>query len=84
MPDYQFFPKRLHDLLQKEVYYYQQTIKFKIPREKWDNSKEAIKKQKSKQRKIDLAKPLTEEELEEKEELFEQVNNKSIQNFTIF
>lgn len=57
-----------------EVYYYQQTIKYKIPREQWNDSKDAIKQQKAEQKKIDNARPLTDAELEEKEILLEQVN----------
>ncbi|KAG5684431.1 hypothetical protein PVAND_013665 [Polypedilum vanderplanki] len=54
--DFQFFSPRLHELFDKEVYYYRKSIG-------WRESK------RDEQRKIDEAEPLTEEEIAEKETL---------------
>ncbi|KAG5844891.1 hypothetical protein ANANG_G00132980 [Anguilla anguilla] len=68
--DFQFFPPRLFELLEKEILYYRKTIGYKVPRNPdIPNSAQA---QKEEQRKIDEADPLSEEELEEKENLLSQ------------
>ncbi|XP_006629564.2 SWI/SNF-related matrix-associated actin-dependent regulator of chromatin subfamily A member 5 [Lepisosteus oculatus] len=68
--DFQFFPPRLFELLEKEILYYRKTIGYKVPRNpELPNSAQA---QKEEQSKIDEAEPLTEEELEEKEKLLTQ------------
>ncbi|KAM7332883.1 hypothetical protein ACRRTK_009591 [Alexandromys fortis] len=56
--DFQFFPPRLFELLEKEILYYRKTIGYKA--------------QKEEQLKIDEAEPLNDEELEEKEKLLTQ------------
>nr|CAI5828700.1 unnamed protein product [Callosobruchus analis] len=55
--DFQFFPPRLFELLDQEIYFYRP---------------EASKQQKEEQRKIDESEPLTEEEQQEKENLLTQ------------
>ncbi|XP_057187243.1 SWI/SNF-related matrix-associated actin-dependent regulator of chromatin subfamily A member 5 [Triplophysa rosa] len=68
--DFQFFPPRLFELLEKEILYYRKTIGYKVPRNPdLPNSAQA---QKEEQAKIDEAEPLNEEELEEKENLLSQ------------
>ncbi|KAJ8262167.1 hypothetical protein GJAV_G00163270 [Gymnothorax javanicus] len=68
--DFQFFPPRLFELLEKEILFYRKTIGYKVPRNpEIPNSAQA---QKEEQRKIDEADPLSEEELEEKENLLSQ------------
>uniref|UniRef100_A0A0N5AGX8 SWI/SNF related, matrix associated, actin dependent regulator of chromatin, subfamily a, member 5 n=1 Tax=Syphacia muris TaxID=451379 RepID=A0A0N5AGX8_9BILA len=71
--DFQFYPKRLLDLLEKEVYLHRKTIGYKVAQKQPDlPAKEAEKKQKEEQKKIDSAVPLTEEEQTEKAELLTQ------------
>ncbi|XP_060913340.1 SWI/SNF-related matrix-associated actin-dependent regulator of chromatin subfamily A member 5 [Labrus mixtus] len=68
--DFQFFPPRLFELLEKEILFYRKTIGYKVPRNpELPNSAQA---QKEEQAKIDEAEALTEEELEEKENLLQQ------------
>ncbi|XP_030048100.1 SWI/SNF-related matrix-associated actin-dependent regulator of chromatin subfamily A member 5 [Microcaecilia unicolor] len=68
--DFQFFPPRLFELLEKEILYYRKTIGYKVPRNpELPNSAQA---QKEEQLKIDEAEPLNDEELEEKEKLLTQ------------
>uniref|UniRef100_A0A3B1IBT3 SNF2 related chromatin remodeling ATPase 5 n=1 Tax=Astyanax mexicanus TaxID=7994 RepID=A0A3B1IBT3_ASTMX len=68
--DFQFFPPRLFELLEKEILYYRKTIGYKVPRNpELPNSAQV---QKEEQAKIDEAEPLNEEELEEKENLLSQ------------
>ncbi|XP_025201140.1 chromatin-remodeling complex ATPase chain Iswi [Melanaphis sacchari] len=66
--DFQFFPTRLFDLLDQEIYYYRQTVGYKVPKNS-ELGADAAKIQKEEQRKIDEAQPLTEEEQAEKEVL---------------
>ncbi|VDD97846.1 unnamed protein product, partial [Enterobius vermicularis] len=70
--DFQFYPKRLFDLLEKEVYLHRKTIGYKAQKQPDLPTKEAEKKQKEEQKKIDSALPLTEEEQAEKAELLTQ------------
>ncbi|XP_043829923.1 probable global transcription activator SNF2L1 isoform X4 [Dromiciops gliroides] len=68
--DFQFFPPRLFELLEKEILYYRKTIGYKVPRNpELPNSAQA---QKEEQKKIDEAEPHTSEETEEKEKLLTQ------------
>ncbi|XP_050533730.1 chromatin-remodeling complex ATPase chain Iswi-like [Daktulosphaira vitifoliae] len=64
--DFQFFPTRLFDLLDQEIYYYRQTVGYKVPKNP-ELGSDAVKMQKEEQKKIDEAQPLTEEEQAEKE-----------------
>ncbi|XP_041959644.1 LOW QUALITY PROTEIN: SWI/SNF-related matrix-associated actin-dependent regulator of chromatin subfamily A member 5 [Alosa alosa] len=68
--DFQFFPPRLFELLEKEILYYRKTIGYKVPRN--PDQPNSAQVQKEEQAKIDEAEPLTEEELEEKENLLTQ------------
>ncbi|XP_010859714.1 PREDICTED: probable global transcription activator SNF2L1 [Bison bison bison] len=69
--DFQFFPPRLFELLEKEILYYRKTIGYKVPRNP-DIPNPAVA-QREEQKKIDGAEPLTPEETEEKEKLLTQV-----------
>lgn len=69
--DFQFFPPRLFELLEKEILYYRKTIGYKVPRNP-DIPNQAVA-QREEQKKIDEAEPLTPEETEEKEKLLTQV-----------
>lgn len=68
--DFQFFPPRLFELLEKEILYYRKTIGYKVPRN--PDLPNSAQMQKEEQAKIDEAEPLNEEELEEKENLLSQ------------
>ncbi|XP_008570617.1 PREDICTED: probable global transcription activator SNF2L1 isoform X2 [Galeopterus variegatus] len=68
--DFQFFPPRLFELLEKEILYYRKTIGYKVPRNP-DVPNPALA-QREEQKKIDGAEPLTPEETEEKERLLTQ------------
>ncbi|XP_053552387.1 SWI/SNF-related matrix-associated actin-dependent regulator of chromatin subfamily A member 5-like, partial [Bombina bombina] len=68
--DFQFFPPRLFELLEKEILYYRKTIGYKVPRN--PELPNAAQAQKEDQQKIDEAEVLNDEELEEKEKLLTQ------------
>ncbi|XP_048192307.1 probable global transcription activator SNF2L1 isoform X5 [Perognathus longimembris pacificus] len=68
--DFQFFPPRLFELLEKEILYYRKTIGYKVPRN--PETPNPVLAQKEEQKKIDGAEPLTPEETEEKEKLLTQ------------
>ncbi|XP_073498389.1 SWI/SNF-related matrix-associated actin-dependent regulator of chromatin subfamily A member 5 [Phyllobates terribilis] len=68
--DFQFFPPRLFELLEKEILYYRKTIGYKVPRN--PDLPNAAQAQKEEQLKIDEAEPLNDEELDEKEKLLTQ------------
>ncbi|VDN01321.1 unnamed protein product [Thelazia callipaeda] len=74
--DFQFYPKRLFELLEKEVYLHRKTIGYKAQKQPDLSPKEAEKKQKEEQKKIDNAAPLTEAEQDEKNQLLKQGQNK--------
>ncbi|KAI4462666.1 snf2/rad54 helicase family [Holotrichia oblita] len=69
--DFQFFPPRLFELLDQEIYYYRKTLGYKVPKNP-ELGPEASKQQKEEQRKIDESEPLTEDEQQEKESLLTQ------------
>lgn len=69
--DFQFFPPRLFELLDQEIYYYRKTVGYKVPKNT-ELGSEATKIQREEQRKIDDAEPLSEEEMAEKESLLTQ------------
>lgn len=97
--DFQFFPPRLFELLEKEILFYRKTIGYKVQRWffRWEQDLLSLEMhlsrsvalflqvprnpdipnsaqvQKEEQAKIDEAEALTEEELEEKENLLQQV-----------
>ncbi|XP_021043177.1 probable global transcription activator SNF2L1 isoform X3 [Mus pahari] len=68
--DFQFFPPRLFELLEKEILYYRKTIGYKVPRNP-EIPNPAIA-QREEQKKIDGAEPLTPQETEEKDKLLTQ------------
>ncbi|XP_031550358.1 SWI/SNF-related matrix-associated actin-dependent regulator of chromatin subfamily A member 5-like [Actinia tenebrosa] len=68
--DYQFFPPRLFELLDKEIYAFRKSIGYKMPLDYDDPNAEENRKQE--QQLIDDAEPLTEEEVEEKEQLLQE------------
>ncbi|XP_062334049.1 SWI/SNF-related matrix-associated actin-dependent regulator of chromatin subfamily A member 5 isoform X2 [Osmerus eperlanus] len=68
--DFQFFPPRLFELLEKEILFYRKTIGYKVPRN--PDLPNSAQQQKEEQAKIDDAEALSEEELEEKENLLSQ------------
>merc|ERR1712130_840795 len=69
--DFQFYPPRLFELLDQEIYHYRQTVGYKVPLNP-DLGVEAKKTQKEEQRKIDDAEELTEDEQNEKEDLLKE------------
>jgi SWI/SNF-related matrix-associated actin-dependent regulator of chromatin subfamily A member 5 len=70
--DFQFFPPRLFELLDQEIYHYRKTVGYKVPRNS-ELGPDAVKVQREEQRKIDEAESLTEDEQVEKERLLTQV-----------
>ncbi|CAH1370836.1 unnamed protein product [Tenebrio molitor] len=69
--DFQFFPPRLFELLDQEIYYYRKTLGYKVPKN-LELGPEASKQQREEQRKIDESETLTEDEQQEKEALLTQ------------
>ncbi|KAH8233259.1 chromatin-remodeling complex ATPase chain Iswi [Drosophila bipectinata] len=69
--DFQFFPPRLFELLDQEIYYFRKTVGYKVPKNP-ELGSEATKVQREEQRKIDEAEPLSEDEILEKENLLSQ------------
>eukprot|EP00088_Acartia_fossae_P044890 TRINITY_DN4792_c0_g1_i1.p1 TRINITY_DN4792_c0_g1~~TRINITY_DN4792_c0_g1_i1.p1 ORF type:complete len:715 (-),score=273.25 TRINITY_DN4792_c0_g1_i1:933-2795(-) len=82
--DFQFYPPRLFELLDQEIYHYRKSVNYKVPLNS-DLGAEAKKVQKEEQRKIDEAEDLSEEEQAEKEELlqegFSNWNKRDFNNF---
>lgn len=82
--DFQFYPPRLFELLDQEIYYYRKSIGYRVPKNP-DLGSDAERVRKEEQQKIDEAEPLNEEELAEKEELLKQgFNNWSKRDFNQF
>jgi len=85
LSDFQFYPKRLFELFDKEIYAYRKEIGFKAPKPEDLTEKEADQAQCDEQAKIDSAKPLTEDEMIEREELlsqgFDQWSRREFQQF---
>lgn len=67
--DFQFFPKRLHQLLAKETLFYQKNLGYDVPLDPELSIGAAAQIQVEKQCKIDAAEPLTKAEINEKESL---------------
>lgn len=82
MQDFQFFPPRLFELLDQEIYHYRKTVGYKVPRNS-ELGAEAAKVQREEQRKIDEAEPLADEEQSEKESLLTQVLRKFYSCFRV-
>jgi len=80
--DFQFYPKRLHELLEKELYAFYKEEGYKFEQSENFDEKEARKEQ----RKVENTEPLTKEELDEREELltqgFKSWNKRDFQQFT--
>ncbi|XP_031801066.1 probable global transcription activator SNF2L1 isoform X2 [Sarcophilus harrisii] len=68
--DFQFFPPRLFELLEKELLYYRKTIGYKAPKN--PELPDSAQAQQDEQKKIDEAEAQTAEEIEEKEKLLSQ------------
>lgn len=68
VPDYQFYPKRVFELLDMEIFNYQKALTYRVPL-RVELGSDAKRIQKEEQEKIDMARPLTESELQEKESL---------------
>lgn len=66
--DFQFFPPRLFEILDQEIYFFRKSLNYKVPRN-MELANEAAKVQREEQRKIDEAEQLTEDEMAEKEAL---------------
>merc|ERR1712071_319112 len=69
--DFQFFPPRLFELLDQEIYHYRNNVGYKVPRNS-ELGPEAVKVQREEQRKIDEAEPLSDDEQAEKDSLLTQ------------
>ncbi|KII67222.1 putative global transcription activator SNF2L1 [Thelohanellus kitauei] len=84
--DFQFYPKRLLELLEMETLAYQKSIGYRVdPDVDSEDEKIDMKKINELQRKIDRAEPLTPEEVEEKERLLTQgFSNWNRKEFTQF
>ncbi|CAG2173648.1 unnamed protein product [Oppiella nova] len=68
--DFQFFPPRLFELLDKEIYYFRKTVGYKVPKNP-ELGNEASKVQREEQRLIDESEPLNDDEISEKESLLQ-------------
>ncbi|XP_052795307.1 SWI/SNF-related matrix-associated actin-dependent regulator of chromatin subfamily A member 5-like [Mya arenaria] len=69
--DFQFFPPRLFEILDKEIYFYRKSIGYRVPRNpELGNDAERIRKEE--QAKIDEAELLNDEENAEKDDLLNQ------------
>uniref|UniRef100_A0A0B6ZJP7 SWI/SNF-related matrix-associated actin-dependent regulator of chromatin subfamily A member 5 n=1 Tax=Arion vulgaris TaxID=1028688 RepID=A0A0B6ZJP7_9EUPU len=69
--DFQFFPPRLFELLDKEIYYFRKTIGYKVPKNP-EFGADADRIRKEEQGKIDQSSPLDEEEMSEKDGLLKE------------
>ena len=69
--EFQFYPPRLFEILDQEIYYYRKSIGYKVPLN--PELPDASTVQKEEQQKIDSAEPLSDELAKEKEELLQQV-----------
>ena len=82
--DFQFFPPRLFELLDAEIYHYRKAVGYKVPLNP-ELGSDAKKIQKEEQRKIDDAEELTEDEVEEKDDLLQEgFTNWSKRDFNLF
>ncbi|KAJ2861576.1 chromatin remodeling complex Adenosinetriphosphatase, partial [Coemansia erecta] len=77
--DFQFYPHRLHELLEKELLAYRRQIGYKVPKadpsESGNDSSNETTSEESRQAeqaRIDSAEPLNDEEIKEKDELSSQ------------
>lgn len=70
--DFQFFPPRLFELLDREIYAYRKSIGYKAVRDPDLEEQEGKRQQQEEQKKIDEAESLNEDEQYEKEQLLQQ------------
>jgi SWI/SNF-related matrix-associated actin-dependent regulator of chromatin subfamily A member 5 len=70
--DFQFFPPRLFELLDREIYAFRKSIGYKAVRDPDLDEQEGKRQQQEEQKKIDEAEPLNEDEQYEKEQLLQQ------------
>lgn len=70
--DFQFYPPKLFEYLDKEIYAFRKSINYKAVKDLDLPPEEAKKQQIEEQKKIDEAEPLTEEEQADKEKLLTQ------------
>lgn len=86
--DFQFYPPRLSELQERETAAYQRSIGYRVPlREpnEGESSADVEEERKREQEFIDTAEPLTEDEVEEKEQLAQQgFGNWNRREFQIF
>ena len=66
--DFQFFPPRLFELLDKEIYFYRKSVSYKVPKNP-EFGADSLRIQKEEQVKIDEAEAITDEELAERDTL---------------
>ena len=69
--EFQFYPPRLFEILDQEIYYYRKSLGYKVPVN--PDLPDAAEVQKEEQEKIDNSEPLSEELVKEKEDLLQQV-----------
>merc|ERR1711953_767597 len=82
--DFQFYPPRLFELLDQEIYHYRQSVGYKVPLNP-DLGADSKRVQKDEQKKIDEAEELTEDEQIEKEDLLKEgFSNWSKRDFNQF
>ncbi|KAK7591268.1 hypothetical protein V9T40_002881 [Parthenolecanium corni] len=81
--DFQFFPPRLFELLDQEIYFFRKSIGYKVPKNP-ELGSDATRMQREEQKKIDESEPLTEDEIVEKEELLTQGFNWTKRDFNQF
>jgi SWI/SNF-related matrix-associated actin-dependent regulator of chromatin subfamily A member 5 len=72
LQDFQFFPPRLYELLDKELYAYWRQVNYVIPADP-DEDDDARQERERDQDKVATAEPLTEDEIQEKESLLNGV-----------
>jgi hypothetical protein len=70
--DFQFFPPRLFELLDREIYAYRKSIGYKAVRDPDLDEQEGKRQQQEEQKKIDESDSLNEDEQYEKEQLLQQ------------
>ncbi|UJR08789.1 hypothetical protein I4U23_013045 [Adineta vaga] len=70
--DFQFFPPRLFELLDREIYAFRKSIGYKAVRDPDLDEQEGKRQQQEEQKKIDEAESLNEDEQYEKEQLLQQ------------
>ncbi|XP_060580707.1 SWI/SNF-related matrix-associated actin-dependent regulator of chromatin subfamily A member 5-like [Ruditapes philippinarum] len=80
--DFQFFPPRLFEILDKEIYFYRKSIGYRVPKNP-ELGHDAERVRREEQAKIDEAELLTDEENAEKDDLLKQMIKYCILNQVI-